>query len=80
MYQLPNVHIHTFIHIFKGVFYPTSILKTIKKIHKNISSKVVILAFIHWQRIHVGMDEMYEMDQKFYTQLAKASIVFFFLR
>ena len=32
-----------------------------------------------WQRIHVGMDEMYEMDQtylKFYTQLAKELIVF----
>ena len=28
----------------------------------------------------LGMDEMYEMDQKFNTHLAKALIVFFFLR
>ena len=32
------------------------------------------------QRIHVGMDEMYEMDRKFHTQLVKALIVFFLLR
>ena len=34
------------------------------------------------QRIHVGKDEIYEMNrtyQKFYTQLAKELIVFFFL-
>ena len=34
------------------------------------------------QRIHLGMDEKYEMDQtcqKFCTQLAKALIVFFLL-
>ena len=32
------------------------------------------------QRIYVGIDEMYKMDQKFYTQLPKVLIVFFFLR
>ena len=37
---------------------------------------------IVWLRIHVGMDEMYEMDRtyhNFYTQLAKKLIVFFSL-
>ena len=35
-----------------------------------------------WQWIYTGMDEIYEMDQtyqKFYTQLGKGLIIFFFL-
>ena len=37
----------------------------------------VILCYFG-QRIHAGMDEMYEMDRKLYTQLAQALIGFFF--
>ena len=40
------------------------------------------LNYARGQGIHVGIDEMYEMDwinQKLYTQLAKESTVFFFL-
>ena len=66
--------------IEKSVYRKSTNTNIYRNWYSHASSNCKTGSLRNRQRIHVRMYEMYEMDRKFYTQLVKALIVFFFLR